>query len=95
MWDFSHFPKNEPVYARKKSGATLTSFRSQNEPANSADEAKDLIVGVELADSWATDAHKWLNVPYDSGLVIIRRSENHHILKQEQCDYAGASQPGH
>ena len=33
---------------------------------------KHLVEGVDLADSWATDAHKWLNAPYDSGLVIVR-----------------------
>jgi glutamate/tyrosine decarboxylase-like PLP-dependent enzyme len=38
---------------------------------------RDHVVGTERADSWAVDAHKWLNVPYDAGLAFIAHPASH------------------
>jgi glutamate/tyrosine decarboxylase-like PLP-dependent enzyme len=51
--------------------------------------------GLELADSWATDAHKWLNVPYDSGLVILKDPTQHRGFKAARCAYAGEKTEDH
>src|SRR5262245_3897867 len=48
--------------------------------------------GADLADSWATDAHKWLNVPYDSGLAIVRDPRALHSAMMASAAYLAHGQ---
>ena len=50
-------------------------------------ELRGQIAGVERADSWATDAHKWLNVPYDSGLAIVRDAAPQRAAMSQKASY--------
>jgi glutamate/tyrosine decarboxylase-like PLP-dependent enzyme len=48
---------------------------------------RHLVHGHTKADSWATDAHKWLNVPYDSGLAIVAHPQAHGAAMAKRAAY--------
>ena len=54
-----------------------------------------LIAGIETADSWATDGHKWLNVPYDSGYAFCAHPDAHAAAMSYTAAYlSGQGQGG-
>jgi glutamate/tyrosine decarboxylase-like PLP-dependent enzyme len=54
---------------------------------------RHLAAGVERADSWTLDAHKWLNVPYDNGLVFVRDRAAHVAAMTVRAAYLMHSSP--
>jgi glutamate/tyrosine decarboxylase-like PLP-dependent enzyme len=48
------------------------------------------LAGVEGADSWATDGHKWLNVPFDSGFAFVRDRQAHRAAMTLNAPYIAA-----
>ncbi|MBW3614611.1 MAG: aminotransferase class V-fold PLP-dependent enzyme [Actinobacteria bacterium] len=55
---------------------------------------RHLVDGVELADSWACDGHKWLNVPYDSGYAFCARPDVHAAAVSYSAAYLVGSGSG-
>jgi len=55
---------------------------------------RHLVAGASRADSWATDAHKWLNVPYDCGLAFTAHPEAHRAAMAVQAGYLQQASPG-
>jgi glutamate/tyrosine decarboxylase-like PLP-dependent enzyme len=70
-------PLPEIAEACERSGAWLHVDGAFGLWAAASPRFRHLVEGVDRADSWATDAHKWLNVPYDSGLVFCRHADSH------------------
>src|SRR5205085_6719861 len=55
--------------------------------ARAAPGRRALADGAELADSWATDAHKWINTPYDCGIALLRDGDAHRRTFRNRADY--------
>lgn len=55
--------------------------------AKACPEKAALVAGVELADSWATDGHKWLQTPYDCGFAIVRDEAAHRRAMEIVASY--------
>ena len=55
--------------------------------ARAVPEFSGRTAGLEQADSWSTDAHKWLQVPYDSGIAIVRHAEAHRRAMDVTAGY--------
>jgi glutamate/tyrosine decarboxylase-like PLP-dependent enzyme len=55
--------------------------------AAAARPLRHLVAGVERADSWTTDGHKWLNLPYDSGIVCVAHPAAHRAAMSQTAAY--------
>ena len=55
---------------------------------------RHLLDGFERADSWAVDGHKWLNVPYDSGIAIVRHADAQRAAMAVRAPYLVRSTEG-
>ena len=87
------FDPLEPIeYLCEQSGAWLHVDGAFGLWAAASPAYRHLTRGVERADSWATDGHKWLNVPYDCGLAIVSDRAAHRRAMSLSAAYLVAGE---
>ncbi|OGU28192.1 MAG: pyridoxal-dependent decarboxylase [Ignavibacteria bacterium GWA2_35_9] len=80
-------PANEIIPVAKEKGAWVHVDGAFGLWAAASSKYKYLTNGCELADSWATDGHKWLNVPYDNGIVFVKNPDDLRTAMSMQGAY--------
>jgi glutamate/tyrosine decarboxylase-like PLP-dependent enzyme len=80
-------PTSEIIAQAKAAGAWVHVDGAFGLWAAAAPDRAHLVTNIGDADSWATDAHKWLNVPYDSGLVFVRDARDLHAAMAVNAAY--------
>jgi glutamate/tyrosine decarboxylase-like PLP-dependent enzyme len=87
--EFDRFRELIPI--AKSAGAWVHIDGAFGLIARASAAKRHLLDGVELADSWATDAHKWLNAPFDSGIAIVRDRDAHRSAMTVSASYLAPS----
>jgi glutamate/tyrosine decarboxylase-like PLP-dependent enzyme len=82
---FDPFPELIPM--AREAGAWVHVDGAMGLWCNAVPELRHLLAGAEQADSWATDGHKWLNVPYDCGYAFVAHPEHHRAGMQHRASY--------
>jgi glutamate/tyrosine decarboxylase-like PLP-dependent enzyme len=80
-------PFTDLIPLAQKAGAWVHVDGAMGLWCNAVPELRHLLAGAELADSWATDGHKWLNVPYDCGYAFVAHPENHRAAMEHHASY--------
>ena len=87
-------PLDELADAASDAGAWLHVDGAFGMWAHASPRLRHLVTGIGRADSWACDAHKWLNVPYDSGLAFCAHPETHRAALGVQAAYLILAEEG-
>ncbi len=80
-------PFEELIPLAKESGAWVHIDGAFGLFARASKQKFHLTAGLELADSWATDGHKWLNVPFDCGIAIVKDPDAHRDAMTISASY--------